>query len=186
MRTLTNYPAAPPPRGGDNVFREFMGLPAHALIVHAAVVFVPLAIVSAILYAVLPATRRYLWWVVLGLGVVAPLTAWAARLSGNEYKAYWLEHGASGEYLVNLDNHQSYGNMTSLWAIGLGVVMLAMVLFVLPRPTGTTGAPSKAANSVLSIATAVVVIAISAVTAYYVYKTGDAGARLTHPDISAG
>ena len=65
-------------------------------------------------------------------------------------------------YLVNLDNHQSYGNMTSLWATGLGVVMLAMVLFVLPRPTGTTGAPSKAANAVLNIATAVVVIALGA------------------------
>ena len=168
------------------MFREFMGLPAHALIVHAAVVFVPLAVASAILYAVLPASRRYLWWVVLGLGVVAPLTAWAARLSGNEYKAYWLEHGASGEYLANLDNHQSYGNMTSLWATGLGVVMLAMVLFLLPRPTELGGAPSKAVNPVLSIATAVVVVAVGAVTAYYVYKTGDAGARLTHPDISQG
>jgi hypothetical protein len=168
------------------VFREFMGLPAHALIVHAAVVFVPLAVVSAILYAVLPASRRYLWWVVLGLGVVAPLTAWAARLSGNEYKAYWLEHGASGEYLTNLDNHQAYGNLTSLWATGLGVVMLAMVLFLLPRPTELGGAPSTTANPVLSIGTAVVVVAVGAVTAYYVYKTGDAGAHLTHPDISKG
>ena len=89
------------------MLREFMGLPAHALIVHAAVVFVPLAVVSAIVYAVLPASRRYLWWVVLGLGVVAPLTAWAARLSGNEYKAYWVAHGASGEYLAHVDTHRT-------------------------------------------------------------------------------
>ncbi len=168
------------------MFREFMGLPAHALIVHAAVVFVPLAVVSAILYAVLPASRRYLWWVVLGLGVVAPLTAWAARLSGNEYKAYWLEHGASGEYLANLDNHQSYGNTLSLVVTGFGLVMLAMVLFVLPRPTELGGSPSTPVNTIVSIATAVVVVALGAVTAYYVFKTGDAGARLTHPDISNG
>ena len=64
--------------------------------------------------------------------------------------------------------------------------MLAMVLFVLPRPTELGGSPSKAANAVLSIATAVVVVALGAVTAYYVFKTGDAGARLTHPDISSG
>jgi hypothetical protein len=168
------------------VFREFMGLPAHALIVHAAVVFVPLAVTAAILYAVLPASRRYLWWAVLGLGVAAPLTAWAARLSGNEYKAYWLAHGASGEYLANVDKHQSYGNTTSLWATGLGVAMLAMVLFLLPRPNLSTGAPSKAANMVVSIATAVVVVAVGVVTAYFVYKTGDAGARITHPNISGG
>jgi hypothetical protein len=164
-----------------------MGLPAHALIVHAAVVFIPLAVASAIVYAVLPASRRYLWWVVLGLGVVAPLTAWAARLSGNEYKAYWVAHGASGQFLANVDNHQSYGNMTSWLATGLGVVMLVMVLFLLPRPTELLrGSPSKPANPVLSIATAVVVVALGAVTAYYVYKTGDAGARLTHPNISKG
>ena len=168
------------------MFREFMGLPAHALIVHAAVVFIPLQVASAIVYAIVPALRRYLWWVVLGLGVAGPLAAWAARLSGNEYKAYWVAHGASGEYLANVDNHQSYGNMTSLLATGLGVVMLVMVLFLLPRPTELGGTPSQTANAVLSISTAVVVIALGAVTAYYVYKTGDAGARLTHPNISKG
>ena len=168
------------------MLREFMGLPAHALIVHAAVVFVPLAVVSAIVYAVLPSSRRYLWWIVLGLGVVAPLTAWAARLSGNEYKAYWVAHGASGEYLAHVDAHQSYGNMTSWLTTGLGVVMLVMVIFLLPRPTELGGSPSSTANPVLSIATAVVVVALGAVTAYYVYKTGDAGARITHPNISGG
>src|SRR5262245_29297772 len=103
-----------------------MGLPLHALVVHAAVVFIPLQVISALLYAFVCATRRYFWWVVLGLGVVGPVVAWVARLSGNEYKAYWLSHGASGEYLRHLDTHQGYGNNTSLLATGLGVAMLVM------------------------------------------------------------
>ncbi len=177
------------------MLREFMGLPAHALIVHAAVVFVPLQVAAAVIYALVAGSRRYLWWVVLGLGVVAPLTVWAARLSGGEYKAYWESHGASGEYLAHINTHQSYGNTLSLVATGLGLVMLAMVLFVFPLhigPTGVplhigpTGTPSKSVNAVLSISTVVVVVALSAVTAYYVFKTGDAGARVTHPDISGG
>ena len=124
-----------------------------------------------------------------------PPYRWAARLSGGEYKAYWESHGASGEYLAHINTHQAYGNTLSLVATGLGLVMLAMVLFVFPLhigPTGVplhigpTGTPSKSVNAVLSISTVVVVVALGAVTAYYVFKTGDAGARVTHPDISGG
>lgn len=170
------------------MFREFMGLPLHALVVHAAVVFIPLQVLAALLYAFVPALRRYvcMWWIVLGLAVVGPAVAWVARLSGNEYKAYWLEHGASGTYLANLDVHQGYGNNLSLIATGLGVVMLVMVLVVIPRPTQSSDTPARKVNPVLTIATQVVVVGLAIATAYYVFKTGDAGARLTHPNISGG
>jgi hypothetical protein len=162
------------------VFRELFGLPAHALIVHAAVVFIPLAALAAILYAAWPALRRHIWWAVLGLGVAAPVTGWAARLSGDQYKAWWLDHGASGSFLDEINAHQALGEVTSLWATGLGVAMLFMALYAIPGPVALVKGSSPAA---LRIAVAVITVAVSAVTLYYVIRTGDAGAHATHNEI---
>ena len=117
------------------MFRELFGLPAHALIVHAAVVFIPLAAVAAILYTAWPGVRRHIWWAVLGLGVVAPVTAWYARLSGGEYEKWWLDNGLTGPLVDEINQHQALGNVLSWWATGLGVVMLALVLYVMPAKT---------------------------------------------------
>jgi hypothetical protein len=163
------------------VFRELFGLPAHALIVHAAVVFIPLATVAAILYAVWPTVRKHIWWAVLGLGVLAPVTAWAARLSGEEYESWWLETGASGTILDEMNQHQALGNVLAWWATGLGVAMLATVLYAIPGPIslGRGGSSSQ----VVRLVAAVVTVALAAVTLYYVIRTGDAGARVSHNEI---
>jgi hypothetical protein len=162
------------------VFRELFGLPAHALIVHAAVVFIPLAAVAAILYAVWPGVRKNLWWAVLGLGILAPVTGWAARLSGQEYETWWLANGAGGTFVDEINQHQALGNVLSWWATGLGVVMLAMVLYVFPVKAPASGGPS---SSVVRVVSAVVTVAVAGVTLYYVIRTGDAGAHLSHNEI---
>lgn len=158
------------------MFREFAGLPTHALVVHAAVVFIPLASIGAILYAVWPAVRKHSWWAVLGLGVLAPVTAWVARLSGDDYKAYWVSTGAAGEFLDTINKHQSFGNTLSLWATLLGVVMVAMVLFAIPH----SGAPI---SRVAGLVTQAVTVVVAIVTLYYAIRTGDAGAHATHPEL---
>ena len=164
------------------MFTELFGLPAHALIVHAAVVFIPLAAIVGIVYAVIPATRTYVWWAVLGLGVAAPVTGWAARLSGDKYKQYWLEHGASGEFLDAINKHQSFGNPTAWWATALGVVLLVMVLYTIPGPLSL--APKGTALPVaVRLVTIVVTVVVSLVALYYVIRTGDAGAHATHPEL---
>jgi len=161
------------------VFRELLGLPAHAFIVHATVVFIPLAAVAAILYALWPSVRKHIWWAVLALGVVAPITAWAARLSGEEYEKYWLSIGASGPILDEINQHQALGNVLSWWATGLGVAMLVTVLYLIPAPIVKGGAKS----SIVRIVGSVVTVAAAIVTLYYVIRTGDAGAHVSHPDI---
>ena len=168
------------------MFYKILGLPAHALIVHVAVVFIPLAVVAAIVYALVPSTRRHVWWIVGALGVIAPLAGWAARLSGNEYRNYWISHGASGAFLDKINTHMSYGNSTSLLATGLGAVMLVMVFWAIPWPRGSATSTGSAAAAparpqVLVLLTIVVMVALALVTAYYVFKTGDTGARATHP-----
>lgn len=160
------------------MFRELFGLPAHALIVHAAVVFIPLAAVAAILYAAWPAVRKHIWWAVLGLGVLAPVTAWSARLSGNEYEALWLGKGIGGPIVDEINQHQSLGNMLSWWSTGLGVAMLALVLYLIPAK-----GPAKGGNPIVRTVAAVVTVAVALGTLYYVIRTGDAGARVSHEEI---
>ena len=55
------------------MFDEISGLPAHPLLVHAAVIFIPLQVLAGIAYAVVPFTRKYAWWTVLALAVVGQL-----------------------------------------------------------------------------------------------------------------
>ena len=66
------------------MFNEVFGLPAHPLIVHGAVVLGPLLCLAAVGYAVLPRYRVQLGWLAAVLAVLAPLTTYAATLSGEE------------------------------------------------------------------------------------------------------
>lgn len=167
------------------MFRELFNLPAHALIVHAAVVFIPLATLAAIVYVLWPRGRRHIWWAVLGLAVIAPLTAWAAVLSGQEYEQIWIDRigpdpqGGALNALNAINNHQSLGTVTAYVTTALGVVMLAAVLWALPGPLGK----ATAAPSVIRVVAAVVTIGLALVTLYYAIRTGDAGARLSHEEI---
>ncbi len=64
---------------------EINGLPLHPLIVHAAVVFTPLAALSGLGYALLPTYRDRLRWVTLVLVVIGFGAIWAAYLSGDNF-----------------------------------------------------------------------------------------------------
>lgn len=180
---------------------EFLGLPAHPLIIHAAVVFIPLQALAAIVYAVLPRIRRAIWWAVVALAVIGPIAAWGARLSGDAFKERKVAEGANGQFLADINEHQSFGNWTSLAATALGLATLAMIYVVLPRPTGSAAptaptdalaapdsadpqapvvsvAPASGQPAWLAIVSMVVVVALAVVTAYYVARTGDSGARI--------
>ena len=68
------------------MFTTILGIPAHPLLVHFAVVFVPLLIGVAVVYTLWPAARSRLDWALALLAVVAPFAAWFARISGLNFK----------------------------------------------------------------------------------------------------
>jgi hypothetical protein len=161
------------------VFEEFLGIPAHPLVVHAAVVFVPLQVLAAIVYAVVGFTRRYIWWAVLALAVVGPLSAWAAKLSGDAFRTRKISRGeASGQFLDDINTHAGFGLRTALFATGLGVLMLLLVLVIAKRSPSVEAVPSAAMSPVVTWTFAVIVIAIAAASGYYVLRTGDTGAHM--------
>jgi hypothetical protein len=143
------------------------------------VVFIPLAGVAAVLYALWPGLRKHIWWAVAALGIAAPAAGWAARLSGEEYEKWWLANGAGGSFVDEINQHQALGNVLAWWATGLGVAMLAWVLYLIPAPVVKRGAAAPVARLVGAVAT----VAVAAVTLYYVIRTGDAGAHVSHNEI---
>jgi len=150
------------------VFETINGMPAHVLLVHAAVVFVPLLALGAIVFAVWPAVRHRIDWAVALLAVVAPLSALFSMLSGNAFYKMREEDGTPKEFLDQIGVHASYGQRTFFFSLGLGLVIGALLLLL--RRAGTPKA--------LTIALSVVAVGLALVTGYFVVMTGDSGASM--------
>lgn len=143
------------------MFDEVFGLPAHPLIVHAAVALTPLLALLGVAYAVLPRFRPRLGWAVTGLAVLAPLSVLAARQSGGALREARFA-AVDGELLTKLDGHEAFATPLLLATAGLGISALLMV-FV----------RKEAIRKLFSATTALLALA----AAYYAFRAGDSGAR---------
>ncbi|MEH0932733.1 DUF2231 domain-containing protein [Micromonospora sp. CPCC 205558] len=158
------------------MFEEFMGIPAHPLLLHAAVVFVPLLALLTVGYALVAPIRPHTRWVLGLLAVGAPVAALLTKLSGDAFlERMQAANRVTPEFLPTLEAHQEFGDITLYVTIGLAVVALALVWFVPPRAAessaeGRPGRPLTLALQVLSVVAAGVAV-------YYVFRTGDSGAK---------
>lgn len=154
------------------MFTTILGIPAHPLLIHAAVVFVPLLIAAAVVYVLWPAARSRLDWAVAGLAIVAPLSVWFARVSGVNFRQRLIDrHLVSPEVLVKINQHMSYGKTTLWWTLGFAVVALIMVGYARSRG-------SRPWSGVVWIGFVVVILVLSGFTGYYIFRTGDTGAHI--------
>lgn len=150
------------------MLREVMGLPAHVLLVHAAVVFVPLLALVATAYAVLPRFRGRLDWAAGLLALAAPVAALLAKLSGEELRDVLIAKNYPDEIIQQVNDHQAYGNQALASSIALGVVTL--VLLVLTRP-------GRSVPRWLGLVLGAVIVVLAVVNVWFVYLTGDSGAQ---------
>jgi len=155
------------------VFHKILGIPAHPLLIHAAVVFIPLLVVGAIVYSVWPKVRGRIDWAVGALGIIAPLAAFGAVQSGVDFRTQLIGNSDSGALAKNIDRHESFGHDTLWWTIALGVATILVVAYrwQVKRTGGTELA-------LVNIGSAVVLVALSIVLGYYVFRTGDTGAHM--------
>ena len=144
------------------------GLPTHAIVVHATVVFLPLAALLVVLHAFWPAARRR-------LGVVTPLVAGVALVlvplatqSGEN-----LEHAVGRSALV--ERHAQLADGMLPWAIGLFAV--AAGLWLLDRRR--TDRPGAAEPRWLPIVVWVLAVVMAVGTVQQVVRVGHAGAKAT-------
>ena len=150
------------------MFDQINGLPVHVLVVHAAVVFVPLLALGAIVYALVPRWRSKIGWAVIALAVIAPICTLVAKLSGE--KLYDRQAGIKGPARVLLDEHMGFGTRTFWFTLALGVVTLVMVLLTLRKPDSLPRAAS--------LGLSVIMVALAAISGYYVFRTGDSGSHV--------
>lgn len=151
---------------------EIAGLPAHPLIVHAAVVFTPLA---AALVAVFAVWRKHRWltrWPAAVTAVVALGAVWAARLSG---QSMLNANPALGQLV---QTHQERAKLLSLLMIGFAVLAL-LGAWALAGPTALASGRGEVAprSPVLERVLPVVLVLAAVVVLVYVVLTGDAGSR---------
>lgn len=141
------------------------GLPAHALLLHAVVVLVPLTAALEILCALWPAARRRFVWLVLALAaavlVLTPLTVSAGE---------WL-YDQSAQHSPMVEVHADRAQWMIYFAIGL---MIVAALQAFQHWTESRSPEPKRALAVVAAILAVVV-GVSSVVA--VVRVGDAGAQ---------
>ncbi|MEU1878149.1 hypothetical protein ABZ470_12595 [Streptosporangium sp. NPDC020072] len=150
------------------MFDEILGLPAHPLIVHAAVVLTPLLVVLAAVYALAARTRAVLTWAVVGLAVISPVGVFAARQSGEELKRGRFS-SASGELGQRVAEHESFATPLLLAVLALGVVSLGLVR--LTRPGRSESAPKGVGTALRALT-----VVLAVVAGYYVVRAGHSGA----------
>ena len=175
------------------MFDQINGLPVHALVLHAAVIFVPLLALGALVYAVVPRWRSKIGWAVALLAVIAPLSTLVAKLSGTQLYNRLIDQGLSGRGKEILDDHMSFGTTTWWLSLALGLVSLVMVGLTVRSRTpdrtmvtagsgggatlaGEAEARPAAVPRVVEIVLAIAMVVLAALAGYYVFRTGDAGA----------
>ncbi|MFZ9283570.1 MAG: DUF2231 domain-containing protein [Candidatus Nanopelagicales bacterium] len=139
------------------VFDLVMGLPVHPLIVHLAVVLIPLAAIAAIVMAVKPGVSRKYGAVIIGITVVGQLSSIVAKLSGE----------ALLERLdMELERHTELGNLAPLASVPL--LVLVILLYQVDRRR--RGSKVRKLIAVLTVVAAVF-------AAGYIALTGHSGAE---------
>ena len=141
------------------------GLPAHALLVHAVVVLVPLTAALEILCAFWPAARRRLVWLVLAFAlavmVSTPLTASAGQ---------WL-YEQSPQHSPILEIHADRAEWMIYFAIGL------LIVAVLQAFQHWTESRSSEPKRTLAVVAAVLAVVVGVSSTVAVVRIGDAGSR---------
>jgi hypothetical protein len=142
---------------------NFNGLPLHPLVVHAAVVFVPLTALAGIAYVV-PRWRERLRWPMLAAAAVAAVTVQLSAMSGDNLKEQRHLNG------LLLARHEMWAGRLQAGTWALAAIVLA-ACWVAPRVRARGGV------AVLNQALVVLLPLAALAELYLVFRTGDAGAK---------
>lgn len=141
----------------DTVF----GLPVHSLVVHAAVVLLPLAALGALIMGFSARFSRRFGPLVVAVAAAGVVAAFISRASGEEL----------AERVGNPEVHAQVGNLLPFIALGMLVVLLA--LWLLDR--GLPGARPQRSLGIQVLG--IIVIAAALITAGWTVRTGHTGAE---------
>lgn len=177
MTTLLAPLLAPSPISaaeGGGLFDLVGGLPVHPLIVHVAVVVLPVAAAALIIVMALPRVHVLLRWGVVAALAVGSVAAWIAAESGE----------ALSERVGEPEVHEELGeNLPLIAGITLALAVIWAVISELSarasRIAASTGAPLSRGWLTLRIVASVVTAGMAAYAIYYTVLVGHSGAVAT-------
>jgi uncharacterized membrane protein len=149
---------------------EINGVPLHPLVIHAVVVFVPLAALAAIAMAV-PRWRWLARWPALLLTIGATVATYVAKISGADLQE------ERKLFTPAVHTHEEWADrlMVGMWVFAIVVVV---AFWAFPHVTRITGADDREARSAVLEKPLMVLLPLAAVAVLaLVVLTGDAGAR---------
>ncbi len=153
---------------------EIAGIPSHPLLVHAAVVLLPLAALALVVGAWWPAARARLGPGLPVLALVAALACFLAKESGERLARRPALAGMSEA----IEGHETQGTATFLWSLALLVIALGVWAGSSPvvgaRLPGTTVLSGRAGSVVLGVVSTVA----AAACLWGVIAAGHSGATM--------
>lgn len=147
------------------------GLPLHPLIVHATVVFVPLAAIAVLVYAFSPRFRAWSGVVTPAVALIAMVLAPLSTSTGEG-----LEHMVEKSQLI--EEHAELGETLLPLTAVLFVAAIGLYWLHRPRPEGT---PFK--GKALLVPAMVLAVLASAGTMVQVARIGHSGAQSAWSDV---
>lgn len=136
------------------LFGSVAGLPLHPLVIHAAIVLIPLAAISALVMSYLPSFSRRYGKLTLVIAIVAQLSLFLAKVTGEAF-----------EEILDKDvgNHAELGEIAPF--ITLPMVALIYLRWRLDRSGANVGSPwvrrlTSLALIVASLASIVIVVLV--------------------------
>ncbi len=170
---------------------SLFGLPAHPLLVHAAVVLVPLTALGAVAISISPSLRRRIGVIVVGLALAAFVFTFFAKESGES-----LEEKVDETDLV--EEHAELGDVMPLFAFGLLVFSGGLVAVdVVGRRTAGGSAVTASADEAsgpasppwvrpATVVLAVLTVVASVAATWQVALVGHSGAKATWQEVQDG
>jgi hypothetical protein len=153
---------------------ELNGVPLHPLVVHAVVVFVPLAALSAILFAGVARWRWLLRWPTLALALGAVVATRAAVITGTSLRNEKHFTGTLGDRITT---HMNWGHRLE-WSVWVFAVVAVVACWVLPYVSPLKDRDDRVSPMAsLTMAATVLLPIAAAVVLVLAVITGDAGAK---------
>jgi hypothetical protein len=156
------------------MFDKIGNLPLHPLVVHAAVVGIPLAALLAFLFA-FPKTRAWARWPLAIVVVGATAVTYVAKQSGLAFEAaLGIKPGNPvGDLILK---HSQLANQLFYIMIVFSVIGLLNV-FLVSRRTSPSGEGGASQSVIIRIGLPILLVLVAAVALIWVVRVGDLGAH---------
>jgi hypothetical protein len=152
----------------DNLF----GLPAHPLVVHAAVVLLPIAAITTVVVAAVPRWRRPYALLAFVVALAAAGAIWLAQESGES-----LEERVTETALV--ERHTELAEQVLPWAIAVAVVAGAVLAADRYRSR-----LARIPTRVMTIGLVVAAVVTGGEATWSIAEVGHSGAKATWHDVA--